>query len=1323
MKGRRKYKDSNSLKNETRGVRALTLALLVVVGTLAGVTSVAAVGVAAGNGPVTNTDTGASYQTIQGAIDDASAGETVEVRAGTYAEVLRISEQKADITLTGAGEGETVIDASSSRGYGMTVKADGVTLDGFTLQGSESGTYGIKAADVDDGYMNDLTVRSVTVTGFGGTELDVNGVDGVTITDVTLDGAGTGGNGLSLTNVQHATMTDIDTTGNDWGGVAVYTTDKFETIDAGTNVILFEGDNSFDEANPFYIQADDGTFKNVDVGDEFEYGVHAPSYRDGRFAFYQQTKADAVTFAQGIQADAPEDDTLLYEFDGNRYLVPDGLDVQTAIDQQLSGGVVEVMSGTYDGFTIDKPVTVRGAEGATPTVTGDGGAVVQVESDGQSDPAGATLDGFEITGSATLGVEVRADGVTVKNNDISVATTGVQTQDDSVDGDGVTDVSVTQNTVSGGAVGVSMQGSQSSVSDNTIEGVDTEGIGFTGDGHSITSNTVQNVVGDAPGIRLYGTVESVNGVTGDEQTLADSLAQDNADAGYVEVKSSGTIAGSGVHIGETPYKTIQAAIDAAANGDTIDVDAGTYTGALDVPADKTDLTVRGAGQDVTTIDARAASSYGIAAEGDGTTLEGFTLLGPNGGANSNYGIKAQGSDGEYVSVTVRDVTVEGSSKSELDFNGVEGGLVEGVTADGQSTGGVGIAITDSKDVTLRSVTTTGNDWGGVGIYAAGKYSIPAVTDGVTVEGDNTFDENLGLYVQEHGDAEVTDVTVNDDLGYQFAGTRSYTTTPEQAAQFAVDNGYTDAAVQETATGDFVVVPGLSVQAAVDAASPGDTVDIGPGTYTESVTIDEAITLRGAGSGETVIAPDSGSAVAIQGNLQNVGAVDLEGMTLEGDGTSLALIALSNTDGDYDTASLTATDVAVNANGGLGVGLFDVKSVTLTGVTVDGATGTAAGALEVIGVGTLDITDSTVSNNDVGVYLKSVSGYESTDEVTLTDVAFENNGVNVENTLDVTVEEETTWCTDLRSAIDACAPIEDATVSFDDVLVTDIDFSNDEAVGQVLVTDLDELGPDSKASIPGPMVEAVDITVPDAEADESATVTFELTADDLADAGVDADSLVVAHYDAGADEWTTLDTTVETDGDAVTFEAETPGFSTFALVDMTQDDSSNDGSSGDAGGSDDSGGDSSPGGAPSSGGDSSGGDASDGDSSSDEESSSDGDASGDDSQDDSSGDAADADGSSEDPDADEDDSNGASDESDSQDADGSAGDTSGEDSSNDGSDDSPSEDDSSDDADAADDGSAVGTPEETSSGFGPGFGVVVALLAFVGAALLAARREN
>ncbi|MFD8478384.1 nitrous oxide reductase family maturation protein NosD [Kitasatospora sp. NPDC059673] len=67
---------------------------------------------------------------------------------------------------------------------------------------------------------------------------------------------------------------------------------------------------------------------------------------------------------------------------------------------------------------------------------------------------------------------------------------------------------------------------------------------------------------------------------------------------------------------------------------------------------------------------------------------------------------------------------------------------------------------------------------------------------------------------------------------------------------------------------FHLPPGASVQAAVDAARPGDVVELAAGSYPGSVTLTtDGVTLRGQGGGRTVLVPDPAdhSACAAAGN--------------------------------------------------------------------------------------------------------------------------------------------------------------------------------------------------------------------------------------------------------------------------------------------------------------------------------------------------------------------------------------------------------------------------------------------------------------------------
>ncbi|GGV89317.1 hypothetical protein GCM10015535_42960 [Streptomyces gelaticus] len=92
----------------------------------------------------------------------------------------------------------------------------------------------------------------------------------------------------------------------------------------------------------------------------------------------------------------------------------------------------------------------------------------------------------------------------------------------------------------------------------------------------------------------------------------------------------------------------------------------------------------------------------------------------------------------------------------------------------------------------------------------------------------------------------------------------------------------------------VVHPGESIQKAVDAAQPGDTVVVQPGTYRESVLVGKAdVTLRGSGS-RTVLRPadsgagasgacaKAGNGICVQGPAgRTVDGVRIESLTVTG----------------------------------------------------------------------------------------------------------------------------------------------------------------------------------------------------------------------------------------------------------------------------------------------------------------------------------------------------------------------------------------------------------------------------------------------------------
>ena len=567
-----------------------------------------------------------------------------------------------------------------------------------------------------------------------------------------------------------------------------------------------------------------------------------------------------------------------------------------------------------------------------------------------------------------------------------------------------------------------------------------------GSANGITGNEVGVWTNDPivlPGLALSGVsgntrdaVAYFNGGYAGQGPLLQYPAWSAANAAFVSSSAfpgaqAGDIltAGGALRVyGWNGFAAIQPAINAVAARGTVNVAAGTYVQPATLNVSKS-VTLSGAGESSTFIDARGVSGYGILVNADSVALSDFTAYGPTASVASSYGIKVQPA-GSAASSRLHDfsiarVTTRGAFKAELDLNGVVGATIDHVTADGTpygaasgTTAGAGIQISDSANVTIRNSTTRDNAWGGVALYQANRF-YDQQTTGISVEANNTFTEANPLYLQDESSTRNFGILTLSGFGY---GVRNSSTTNDnfqytwmqQSAQGAFDLAVNlpssaDSTVQSwsgTALAqEFHVGVGhlaaggtqaMSIMAAIGAANPGATVAVGPGSYAENVivngqrnlTFDRAsllgMTVNAAGTGIAGSATATGGTglvfnapIVLLGNT-SLGTADANiafNADMQNAGSSPYTLTLSAGSGDV---LLTSGGSAANPLGMLTVSARDFRltgTLWVTGYDIDalGAVALSDHTLRQLGSGaanTIDagagVTGSTISEGGVAI---------------------------------------------------------------------------------------------------------------------------------------------------------------------------------------------------------------------------------------------------------------------------------------------------------------------------------------------------------------------
>jgi uncharacterized repeat protein (TIGR01451 family) len=158
----------------------------------------------------------------------------------------------------------------------------------------------------------------------------------------------------------------------------------------------------------------------------------------------------------------------------------------------------------------------------------------------------------------------------------------------------------------------------------------------------------------------------------------------------------------------------------------------------------------------------------------------------------------------------------------------------------------------------------------------------------------------------------------------------------------------------------LIVPGdySTIQAAINAASTGDTILVNSGTYYENVDVNKQLTLRGVGS-PVVDAGGSGNAIILSA----------DGCILEG------FVARNSAPGNYEIGVMSSYNtITGNTATGNGYGIFLYSYCNNNTITGNTATGNSYFGIYLSSdCNSNTITGNTATDNGYGIFLTSSSG--------------------------------------------------------------------------------------------------------------------------------------------------------------------------------------------------------------------------------------------------------------------------------------------------------------------------------------------------------------
>ena len=374
------------------------------------------------NAPVTNVNTGDTYETIGAAIDAASPGDFINLAATQFTEHIDID---IPLTITGAQNGISIIDVSQADGWGITLSSDHITLQNVTVVGGDVNTsYAIHSEPGITG----LTLDGILVLESNRSCIDLNGLTGPdlnSVKNITVKGSAIGF-GLGLSSCSHMLIENVTSMDNGFGDIAIMESNYYdqeitdvtitgslelggpEGLGGGGVVVQLELDN-----NNVGIG---GGFPISITADGFEYSLEAPGGDLTGCIVVHNDDVRAIAGALGAQI-AP---LVSYDLIDQNIVVFPGMLVQSAINAAEENDIIKLEPGVYDStvISVDKTVHLIGPN-AEVSGTADAERVGESVLPGVLVTGGQpSFTGVKIVASAGDAIEVStsAEGVLVNNS-------------------------------------------------------------------------------------------------------------------------------------------------------------------------------------------------------------------------------------------------------------------------------------------------------------------------------------------------------------------------------------------------------------------------------------------------------------------------------------------------------------------------------------------------------------------------------------------------------------------------------------------------------------------------------------------------------------------------------------------------------------------------------------------------------------------------------------------------------------------------------------------------------------------------------------------